>query len=587
MTLSKRQIKILVILKSEQDWVTSDQLASILKTNRRTIQADMKAILVELTDQLEIATNRRTGYRLLRLSSQLRQSLAQEITVNQVYATMDLRASTLLTFLFLNDQFVSMQQLADTFYLSKTAVAESIKLVARWIDRNRGMSLTISKRFGIQLVAEESARQLLLSLVSTESVFDNAGIATELKTQFKAYIITVKQRLRSELVKRQYVLAGDDFTRFTRLLAYNMMRKSQGHVIDHYDTPALQAPLVTNLLATLARDTGVHFDPVDEAFLTAHFFEFNPLTISQDPNSTISVQLRRFEKCIIDFLHLPVNSLFKDNVFIKAHLERMVKRVEVGHTIMNHFAHETVSMHPLEMYLVRRYVPICFGVRPSLAELAYVVVYLAQALEKFRHSIKVCLVSNRPASIISSLEHNIQADLNGRVATIQVLPTYLFNRHLDFAPIDVFLTTEETVVFADSRFKYLSNTNDTQAYQLTMASVRKDLEQLTLAKRSKIKRTYFPVDNQLQVTKQIKQFSDIIPNKRTTIGFPISGEVYLYCATAGHDETKIMQYQLKKPLIIQQRRISTVFSVVFDHGKSYQAILAFFDTLTEIINQSL
>ena len=61
-----------------------------------------------------------------------------------------------------------MQQLADIFYLSKTAVALEIDTVKRWIDRYAELDLEISGTKGIRILASEKRKRIYCATVSVK-----------------------------------------------------------------------------------------------------------------------------------------------------------------------------------------------------------------------------------------------------------------------------------------------------------------------------------------------------------------------------------------------------------------------------------
>ncbi len=89
-------------------------------------------------------------------------------------------------------------------------------------------------------------------------------------------------------------------------------------------------------------------------------------------------------KRLFVFLDLPVSLLFHETEFLLTHIKQMKTRMDAGHNTMNHFVQKIISRYPLEIYLIRRFFPIHFQLRPNLAESAYFVLYLAEALNPFR-----------------------------------------------------------------------------------------------------------------------------------------------------------------------------------------------------------
>ena len=100
-------------------------------------------------------------------------------------------------------------------------------------------------------------------------------------------------------------------------------------------------------------------------------------------NKEIEKNLKHLSKRLF-VLDLPVSLLFHETEFLLTHIKQMKTRMDAGHNTMNHFVQKIISRYPLEIYLIRRFFPIHFQLRPNLAESAYLVLYLAEALNPFR-----------------------------------------------------------------------------------------------------------------------------------------------------------------------------------------------------------
>ncbi len=170
MDLNKRQLQILVVLRNKNHWITSEELAEALGTNKKTIQTEIKNMLAIYEKKIIIQSNKRSGYFLESIESETKQQIIQEVTKHKIYSSMDFRASTIVTYLLFQKGYVSMQKIADIFFLSKTAVSLQIKTILRWIERNPKLELEVSSTKGLKIIAEENSKRIFLSLVGTETV---------------------------------------------------------------------------------------------------------------------------------------------------------------------------------------------------------------------------------------------------------------------------------------------------------------------------------------------------------------------------------------------------------------------------------
>lgn len=99
MDLNKRQLQILVVLRNKNHWITSEELAEALGTNKKTIQTEIKNMLAIYEKKIIIQSNKRSGYFLESIESETKQQIIQEVTKHKIYSSMDFRASTIVTYL--------------------------------------------------------------------------------------------------------------------------------------------------------------------------------------------------------------------------------------------------------------------------------------------------------------------------------------------------------------------------------------------------------------------------------------------------------------------------------------------------------
>ena len=195
MDLNKRQLQILVVLRNKNHWITSEELAEALGTNKKTIQTEIKNMLAIYEKKIIIQSNKRSGYFLESIESETKQQIIQEVTKHKIYSSMDFRASTIVTYLLFQKGYVSMQKIADIFFLSKTAVSLQIKTILRWIERNPKLELEVSSTKGLKIIAEENSKRIFLSLVGTETVIKHARLPKQSSEIFSNVMPTGQRTL--------------------------------------------------------------------------------------------------------------------------------------------------------------------------------------------------------------------------------------------------------------------------------------------------------------------------------------------------------------------------------------------------------
>lgn len=580
MDLNKRQLQILVVLRNKNHWITSEELAEALGTNKKTIQTEIKNMLAIYEKKIIIQSNKRSGYFLESIESETKQQIIQEVTKHKIYSSMDFRASTIVTYLLFQKGYVSMQKIADIFFLSKTAVSLQIKTILRWIERNPKLELEVSSTKGLKIIAEENSKRIFLSLVGTETVIQHARLPQKISTIFSNIMPTVQKTLKEVLISYNYIVSGEDFIRFSRYLVLTILRREE--LLEKTNRYTLFIPMVETLTKKLSSELPYSFSNQEKQAIENRLLELNYLMINDEKNKEIEKNLRAFEQTIIRFLDLPVSLLFHETEFLLTHIKQMKTRMDAGHNTMNHFVQKIISRYPLEIYLIRRFFPIHFQLRPNLAESAYLVLYLAEALNPFRKQGEILIVSNQPISILNTLKKQIQQSMNMWIKECRIEPVYLFkNQSNKITEYDAILTTEQELIFEWDDLIYLPSVLDefesSEIYQI----LREKLTIVEEKKKTKLLDHYYKEENQIKIHKKIDSIQQLISPSSDLVMLPLNAETLLCCLIKSQVETKITEYQLEIPLIHQQRKIKRVFFVSFDYKRN--DILVFFQAVSDLL----
>lgn len=580
MDLNKRQLQILVVLRNKNHWITSEELAEALGTNKKTIQTEIKNMLAIYEKKIIIQSNKRSGYFLESIESETKQQIIQEVTKHKIYSSMDFRASTIVTYLLFQKGYVSMQKIADIFFLSKTAVSLQIKTILRWIERNPKLELEVSSTKGLKIIAEENSKRIFLSLVGTETVIQHTRLPQQISTIFSNIMPTVQKTLKEVLISYNYIVSGEDFIRFSRYLVLTILRREE--LLEKTNRYTLFIPMVETLTKKLSSELPYSFSNQEKQAIENRLLELNYLMINDEKNKEIEKNLRAFEQTIIRFLDLPVSLLFHETEFLLTHIKQMKTRMDAGHNTMNHFVQKIISRYPLEIYLIRRFFPIHFQLRPNLAESAYFVLYLAEALNPFRKQGEILIVSNQPISILNTLKKQIQQSMNMWIKECRIEPVYLFkNQSNKITEYDAILTTEQELIFEWDDLIYLPSVLDEfeswEIYQI----LREKLTIVEEKKKTKLLDHYYKEENQIKIHKKIDSIQQLISPSSDLVMLPLNAETLLCCLIKSQVETKITEYQLEIPLIHQQRKIKRVFFVSFDYKRN--DILVFFQAVSDLL----
>lgn len=567
MKLTKRQIELLVCLANTKSWINSEKLSESVHTNKKTVQTEIKSILEIYPDKIKIESNKRKGYRLLFILPDLQEKIALEMGKHQIYSSMNFRVSTIILYLLFQEEHVSMQKLADVFFLSKTAVSNEVKTIQRWVDRNEKLMLDISNQKGLKIIATENMRRIFASVVSTEAVLRDSNLPQQFIDTILQQLPIVKRILQRNLILSNYIISGEDYLIYARYVAISLARESEGNKVEKEAANHLLLPVIDNFVYDL------QIEYVDEIGIDVirvfgnRLLELNYLNNDWSQDLKVQQHLRQFEDQLVDFLGLPNKQLFKRTGAMVTHITKMEIRMAAGHNILNHFAQKTLSNYPLETYLVRRFFPVYFHLKPNLAELSYLVLYVAESLEDFKSGIEtVLLVSNQSFSILNTLKRNLEDGLNKNIRHFQIEPTYVFESKKR-VPTNLALTTEQEILFKNPDFYYIPSilTEDELEEQS-----RELLEQISKkkehAKQLFLSKYYSEEENIVHIQKKVTTIHQLLSVSSGLEMWPVTSNCLFACEIVPDEETKIREYRFSEPILYQQKKIERL--IYFTYKKS-------------------
>ena len=581
MDLTERQIQIITHLRNYQDWISSEKIANLIQTNKRTVQIELKELMENL--EIDIITNKQLGYKLENLTEGMKKKLSNHVGVQKVYASMNERASNLIIFLLFQSDYVSMQKLADVFFLSKTAISLEIRTIQRWLYRRPHLELDISGYKGVKIISTEDSKRIFASLVSNELRIQSASLPQNIVQRFNYLYPKIKKLLQNFLLEKQYIVSGEDFYRFGRYITFIIIRSEIGFNIDCSDKiKCNEQDKLEKFVQLIEKETGYRFSSEEKYFLVKHFLELNQLDYDMSNNQDLYSKLAQFETKIAITLGIPKETINFRTDSIVNHIKTMLNRIESGNNILNHFASKTLHEFPLEAYLIRKIFPEVFEVLPNLAESSYLVLYLGDALRKYKRNVKVLLLTNHSTSMINSTHYKINEMLNFCTSTIQTEPLYQFETHPEtFYEYDIHLSTEQEILFRMEDFVYLPSLMSKEEQKELATRMQKLLWKKENQLKIDLLKKYFPNENKFVMEdKSIEPIFTFIKDPVNT-SFPINDNTLFVCNLFSGEKTFIKQYELKHRLKIDHRDIKRI--IFAQYNDEFENIFTFFQTIAEYI----
>lgn len=583
MYLTVRQINLVTHLLNCGQWRTGDQLSETFGLNRKTIQSEIKAICDLLDAECELEVHPRKGYRLTALTENGRQQLRDTIRFyGDTRNSVGVRASSLVLYLLFQEEYVSMQHLADAFFLSKTTVASEMETIRRWISRRTDLTLDISGVHGIRLDGEELRKRMYCVNHATRTAFGFLPFPQETRKRYVTYLDCCRENLQKQMVAHNDLLTGESMFQISRFMAISLLRTQMGYGLPEQcvdNEPIL--PLVADTSAQLLQNLGLTLNPHEQRSVCTLL-----KTCDRVSNGgvlipgVLSDRLNIFEKRICQLLSVPIQPLFSDRQMVLEQIHRMLLRSQNEQVAINHYNEAIVRQYPLAVHLAHRLIRECFGLEIS-KETSFFALLIQSAISKIRKLPSVLLISNQNFTVTQQIEGWLRKKGEIPIGDFRVLPGYAYELQPQIGKdYDILLTTQKETLVQNGEV-YLIPPIMTQAEMDQLNFFLKALqeEQQTECHKTLLQ-TYFREETVSETNAELHALLGCRDDG--TLSYHTYDSVYLHVTRIAPDvETKIRIFHLDKSIVFRHKRVKELIFTQFCQGNA--GLFDFYQTVAALI----
>ncbi len=439
---------ILVRLISSRDWVTGDELALSLGVSKKTVQQEIRRIEEELGDGCRIRSSQKKGYRLEQLSDSLRQKLISDLEISENHYNMRGRTSVLALYLLFQRDYVTMDRLAEVFFLSKSTVFSEVKIMKRWMGRQGGISLEVSGTKGVRVRGNELDRRFRCAAFCMPGIVRQLPGQKEEWERYEAELSVIRRGLGEELAGKQVRISGEDFGKACRYLAVSLLRDRLGF------------PMEENGGEERLEHWGLfftrqEFEGLDRLMDTASAFSGGEPVHDGEILPEAERRLKQLEEELSARLpRTEKRELFPERDQLLLHLTRMERRLASGRYATNYYDKDLIITYPLETHLMEVCCRAVLGRDLPKAELFFLTAYLAGGLDGEKDRTDVLLVSDQSPGLTANLETFVRRHLGCEAGNFRTEPVYLFEAgaERERAGRKLLLTTEREISILHPEF---------------------------------------------------------------------------------------------------------------------------------------
>lgn len=170
--LSKREIKILLLLLDLEDSVTTKSLSETFQVSVRTIKYDLENIRAWFKDQNVVLQTRRNKGIWLDIPDSERLTLKNEILEVErfeTYPDQEFRVNQIILRLLLGNSPLTSQTIADELQVSRNTIINDLDK-AETLIATYGLKLNRQSRLGFSIIGEENQIRLLMEYITQKEI---------------------------------------------------------------------------------------------------------------------------------------------------------------------------------------------------------------------------------------------------------------------------------------------------------------------------------------------------------------------------------------------------------------------------------
>lgn len=376
----------------------------------------------------------------------IRDSFSQNI---EEYYDYD-RTHRVLLILFYEDDYLSMESLANKLYISKSALSKLFNRSWRlreYVEVNPTKGLRINWK-------EKKKRNFISKNYLLSEVFETY-VASDV--DFSKLDKILLAELGPLFISHEYYISGGSMNLFRVYLIVSIMRSMDPKKQLEKESEIEISSLMQDIQRLLEKEFDIKLNTNDLFACQRKLNELNVLNSAnrildkkkiEELNRKYDVFIRRVE--LLFQIKIEMNETQYQQFIL--HMYKLLIRHENNTDVQNFSKRDINTNYPFTALVIRDIFCPIFELSVAESELSFVILYFAQFLEVDKDT-KLLLVSDAPASLIVDIKRKI-TDL--KQIEFESLPTYYFES-ISKNEYDVIITTEMEVVTEDPKILLISS----------------------------------------------------------------------------------------------------------------------------------
>jgi len=586
---TSRQLTILSLLLSENDWIRGSKLAEYLYVSSKTIQKEIKNINAILGKNGLIQSNNQKGYYLVTLNDSIKSNIMQNKRKDLEADFILGRTKNIAVLLLFEKKYISMGKIAERIYQSKATINSDIPKVRRAINRRKGMYLEISASNGIFIHADESVKRHFLTQAMDKTVNYTILLKDPSFAEFDLMLEQVRLILKDIFLRYDFIITGLGLQQFVIYIVISILRSQKGFIMENQVEHGTVLAMAIEISENIEQKFGYKMSENEIIAIDKRLHEINLLK-KKLPNS-LEIQGKVELFCSVVEKELQIDLKCNDSILaiLIRHLEQMIIRINNRHSNINHYTNEIIQKYPLETHLSNTYFLDVFDIDIPVSEIGYLIIYLSGAVENCRVKRSILIVSDYDASLLFNMQQKMNRRCGEVVSDIHVIPIYVYesNEEIYEKDYDIIFTTERELLFRHKNHHYINPMIDEQelndiGYYIYEFHDNKRQEIIQkLWKKYVDQATYLVCEKQYEDIESALADHHIIPDDNTCINSLHSNILYISIIDFKLKKNDIHFITFRYPITYAGKNISHLIISRFSDTEEY--VIDFYDLISEVL----
>lgn len=381
-----RQVHIIAYLRSTANWVNGALIASSVGVSNRTLQMEIKRINEQLSGKAHILSNNRLGYRLDDKSGiveiWLKEQEQKELNPYGNYG----RTKQVLMLLLFEKDYISIGEIADRLYISKSTINSNLAQVKRIIARTPRTILEVSNSRGIRICASENTKRIMC-MKMMENKVDYATILRRKEfDNIYSYEDKLNHMIAPILTSYGQIITGEAYYGFIKYLAVSILRSNLGFIQELPEHTKKIHQMVAEIAQWIEKELSYTLQDAEIQLIQSRIDELNLIQKKEFDNENVIHGIEAFEKEILNQTGYLIKIDQQLRNQLVDHIIRMQRRIISGHNNVGNHTKELILRYPLEFHLLKTCLSPVLDFEIPESELEYLILYMSLATDKLRKS---------------------------------------------------------------------------------------------------------------------------------------------------------------------------------------------------------